>query len=151
MALGKITSKPPVNYQDLHLKVEFSRRRVTLDSTPLALTPKEYELLSLLVDNADAIVPRQVLLKRVWGYSDEIRTHTLEVHIYRLRKLLGSYSSQYIAAIFRKGYRFQPITQERCRRLGRLSTLAGRMNIVGSDQSASLARGGIAAMGGKSY
>jgi DNA-binding response OmpR family regulator len=96
---------------------------------PLVLTPKEYELLSLLVENADAIVPRQVLLMRGWGYSNEIRTHTLEVHIYRLRKLLGPYSRQYITAIFRKEYRFQPITRERGLRLGRLQ-LAGRLSIV---------------------
>ena len=72
------------------------------------LTRKEFELLSLLVQNAGEIVPRDALLWRVWGYSDQIRTRTLDVHIRRLRKKLGSYSDRYIETIFGIGYRFQP-------------------------------------------
>jgi DNA-binding response OmpR family regulator len=45
---------------------------------------------------------------RVWGYSNEIRTRTLDVHVRRLRKKLGQYSEQYIETIFGIGYRFQP-------------------------------------------
>jgi DNA-binding response OmpR family regulator len=45
---------------------------------------------------------------RVWGYSNEIRTRTLDVHVRRLRKKLGAYSEQYIETIFGIGYRFQP-------------------------------------------
>jgi hypothetical protein len=52
------------------------------------------------------------------------------VHIYRLRKMLGSYSTQYIESIFGTGYRFQPITQERLYRSGiQLSAFPGRANL----------------------
>jgi DNA-binding response OmpR family regulator len=44
----------------------------------------------------------------VWGYTNEIRTRTLDVHVRRLRKKLGSYAEQYIETIFGIGYRFQP-------------------------------------------
>ena len=95
-------------YRDAHLEVQFEGRNARLDSEPIVLTRKEYELLALLVENAGEIIPRQALLKRVWGYGAEIRTRTLDVHIRRLRKKLGPYADQYIETIFGIGYRFQP-------------------------------------------
>lgn len=95
-------------YNDAHLKVEFDGRNAQLDAEPMVLTRKEFELLALLVENAGEIVPRHLLLKQVWGYSTEIRTRTLDVHIRRLRKKLGPYADQYIETIFGIGYRFQP-------------------------------------------
>ncbi len=101
-------SNSPYRYQDSHLELDFVRKQASLDSHRLTLTRKEYDLLALLVENAGEIIPRPVLLQRVWGYSDEIRTRTLDVHVRRLRKKLGSYSEQYIETIFGIGYRFQP-------------------------------------------
>jgi DNA-binding response OmpR family regulator len=95
-------------YSDEHLGVDFQNRNVVLDSERVTLTRKEYELLALLVEHAGEIIPRDVLLFRVWGYSPEIRTRTLDVHIRRLRKKLESYADQYIETIFGIGYRFQP-------------------------------------------
>ena len=92
--------------------MDFARKSVTLDSRRLVLTRKEYELLSLLVENAGEIIPREVLLMRVWGYSNQIRTRTLDVHVRRLRIRLGSYSGQYLETIFGIGYRFQPLRAE---------------------------------------
>jgi DNA-binding response OmpR family regulator len=79
----------------------------------MILTRKEFELLSLLVQNAGEIIPRDALLLRIWGYSAQIRTRTLDVHIRRLRKKLGTYSEQYIETIFGIGYRFQPFRAQR--------------------------------------
>jgi len=100
-------------YEDPHLEVDFSRASAALDARRMVLTRKEYELLSLLVQNAGEIIPREALLWRVWGYSTQIRTRTLDVHIRRLRKKLGSYSEQYIETIFGIGYRFQPYRPQR--------------------------------------
>ncbi|MBM3726767.1 MAG: hypothetical protein FJW40_15260, partial [Acidobacteria bacterium] len=77
------------------------------------LTRKEFELLAMLVENAGEIAPREVLLDRIWGYSHEIRTRTLDVHIRRLRKKLGRYGDLYIETIFGVGYRFQRFRQPR--------------------------------------
>ena len=113
MEIAQSTSPSPSRYQDAHLEVDFARKSVTLDSRCLVLRRKEYELLSLLIDNAGEIIPRDVLLMRVWGYSNQIRTRTLDVHIRRLRIALGSYSGQYLETIFGIGYRFQPIRTTR--------------------------------------
>lgn len=108
MSLVQISDLQPDHYQDAHLAVHFRQRVALLDARPLELTRKEYDLLAVLLQNAGEIVRRDNLLLRVWGYSNEIRTRTLDVHIRRLRKKLGAYSDQYIETIFGVGYRFQP-------------------------------------------
>jgi DNA-binding response OmpR family regulator len=95
-------------YRDEHLALDFRQQLVMLDSRTLTLTRKEYDLLSLLVQHAGEIVPREALLLQIWGYGAEIRTRTLDVHIRRLRKKLDTYADQYIETIFGIGYRFQP-------------------------------------------
>ena len=97
-----------VPYRDEHLAMDFTQQAVILDSERLILTRKEYDLLALLVRHAGEIIPRDALLMQVWGYSTEIRTRTLDVHVRRLRKKLGGYADQYIETIFGIGYRFQP-------------------------------------------
>ena len=108
ITLTQSVTPRPERYQDPHLEVDFARASASLDARRIVLTRKEYELLSLLVQNAGEIIPREALLWRVWGYSAQIRTRTLDVHIRRLRKKLGGYSEQYIETIFGIGYRFQP-------------------------------------------
>ena len=95
-------------YQDSHLTINYQRQNVALDGVTLRLTRKEYELLALLCQNAGEIVPRAILLSRVWGYGEGVRTRTLDVHIRRLRKKLGVGAETYIETIFGVGYRFQP-------------------------------------------
>jgi DNA-binding response OmpR family regulator len=96
------------SYRDEHLILDFDHKAAALDAQTIVLTRKEFELLSLLVRHAGQIIPREALLMQVWGYSSEIRTRTLDVHIRRLRKKLGSYADRYIETIFGIGYRFQP-------------------------------------------
>ena len=100
-------------YRDEHFSVDFSNHRASVDNHPMVLTRKEYELLATLASNAGEIVPRNILLRDVWGYSPEIRTRTLDVHIRRLRKKLGEYGESYIETIFGIGYRFQPYRPRR--------------------------------------
>jgi len=97
---------PP--YRDEHLAVDFEQKTADLDGRRMTLTRKEYDLLALLVAHAGGIVPRNALLKQVWGYGADIRTRTLDVHIRRLRRKLGAYADTYIETIFGIGYRFQP-------------------------------------------
>ncbi|MDD9329935.1 MAG: helix-turn-helix domain-containing protein, partial [Bartonella sp.] len=50
------------------------------------LTEKEAAILKCLYETRNQIVNRETLLEHVWGYNANIITHTLETHIYRLRK-----------------------------------------------------------------
>ena len=95
-------------YHDAHLSLDFARKSATLDAQPLSLTRKEYDLLALLVTYAGVIIPRAEVLMRVWGYSSQIRTRTLDVHIRHLRRKLGVYADVYIETVFGVGHRFQP-------------------------------------------
>ena len=96
------------SYRDAHVLVDFETQKAFLDNRAMVLTRKEFELLATLVENAGEIVPRDVLLQSIWGYSREIRTRTLDVHIRRLRKKLAEYGDCYIETFFGVGYRFQP-------------------------------------------
>jgi two-component system alkaline phosphatase synthesis response regulator PhoP len=100
-------------YRDEHLEFDLQSNRARLDARPMVLTRKEGELLALLVQNAGEIIPRDVLLLRIWGYSREIRTRTLDVHIRRLRQKLGAYGDVYIETVFGVGYRFQRYREPR--------------------------------------
>lgn len=94
-------------YQDDHLTLDYRRASVAVDASKMVLTRKEFELLAMLTANEGEIVPRHILLMSIWGYSTEIRTRTLDVHIRRLRKKLGAFGDQYIETVFGVGYRFQ--------------------------------------------
>ncbi len=52
----------------------------------ISLTEKEVAILLFLHKNMGLVTTREELLKTVWGYSENIETHTLETHIYRLRQ-----------------------------------------------------------------
>ncbi len=56
------------------------------DGGELKLTEKETAILRYLHRAGGETVPRETLLREVWGYSDGVSTHTLETHIYRLRQ-----------------------------------------------------------------
>jgi two-component system alkaline phosphatase synthesis response regulator PhoP len=94
-------------YTDEHLTLDYRRASAAVDTNKMILTRKEFELLAMLTANEGEIVPRGVLLMSIWGYSAEIRTRTLDVHIRRLRKKLGTFGEQYIETVFGVGYRFQ--------------------------------------------
>jgi hypothetical protein len=60
----------------------------TQDAEPVRLTEKESALLVALSEAGPAGLSRDTLLKKVWAYTQELDTHTLETHIYRLRQKL---------------------------------------------------------------
>ncbi|MBI1273028.1 MAG: hypothetical protein GC131_02950 [Alphaproteobacteria bacterium] len=75
----------PVGAYQLDVHAKKLRRA---GGTALELTEKEAAILAALAAQHPAVVPRDKLLAAVWGYNEKIDTHTLETHIYRLRRKL---------------------------------------------------------------
>ncbi|MBO8043626.1 winged helix-turn-helix domain-containing protein, partial [Pseudomonas aeruginosa] len=88
---------PPV-FDDGHLHVDLVRREVALDGEPVALTRKEYALLSLLLRNAARVVTQPHILHNIWCPTHQHHTHYLHILFSKLRhKLLYSaLSSRYL-------------------------------------------------------
>ncbi|SNY76940.1 two-component system response regulator PmrA [Enterobacter sp. CC120223-11] len=71
------------------LRINVTRRLVSLGEAPLELTPKEYALLSRLMAKAGSPVHREVLYNDIYSWDNEPSTNTLEVHIHNLRDKIG--------------------------------------------------------------
>jgi DNA-binding response OmpR family regulator len=69
------------------------------------LTNKETEILKLLYRAGAQCVSRPMLLEKVWGYSPAVETHTLETHIYRLRRKLANPAHSPVLITEAGGYR----------------------------------------------
>ena len=72
------------------LRVDRRTRLVTVDGQPVALTPKEFDLLAELASDPGAVMTREHLIERVWDENFWGSTKTLDVHIASLRKKIGA-------------------------------------------------------------
>jgi phosphate regulon transcriptional regulator PhoB len=90
------------------LTLDAGRHVATVGERPLALTPKEFDLLQTLMDSAGRVLSREQLLTRVWGYAhaEEIESRTVDVHVRRLRAKLGD-EGRCIATVTGVGYRLE--------------------------------------------
>lgn len=94
----------PVEFTELRL--EPIGQRVTAFGRLLTLSPIEYRLLQLFMTNPDRAFSRTQLLDRVWGGDVYVEERTVDVHIRRLRKALGSAHEDLIQTVRGTGYRF---------------------------------------------
>jgi two-component system KDP operon response regulator KdpE len=96
-------------FQTAGLRVDLVRRLVTVDGREVKLTPKEYDLLGLLVTHAGKVITHQQLLRGVWGPGSVHETHYLRVYIGQLRQKLEPDPAQprYILTESGVGYRLQ--------------------------------------------
>lgn len=94
-------------YKWQQLCINKQAHTVTINDEPVELTPKEYELLLLFVENRGIVLQREQILNHVWGYDFNGDDRTLDTHIKRLRRKLKQYSS-WIVTVRSVGYRFEP-------------------------------------------
>lgn len=91
------------------LTLDFNSYEAMLSGEVLALTPKEFELLKLLVTNPSKAFSRDELLEKIWGYEYYGDTRTVDVHIRHLRHKLepAARLSSAIETVRGIGYRFK--------------------------------------------
>ena len=70
-------------------KLDKNEKKLIKDKNYILLTEKEIQLLELFLENKKPI-SKNIILKEVWKYSTSADTHTVETHIYRLRKKIKS-------------------------------------------------------------
>ena len=76
------------------LKVDLSRREVTVAAKPVHLTPNEFKLLSVMIKNAGKVMTHRQLLREVWGPGSGEETHYLRVYMNQLRQKLEPESAR---------------------------------------------------------
>ncbi|MBB6733517.1 response regulator [Cohnella zeiphila] len=86
------------------LAIEPYSRTARLEDRPIELTPKEFELLLLLARHPERVFSREALLDQVWDMDFAGGTRTVDIHIQRLRKKLGSWQGL-IQTVYGIGYK----------------------------------------------
>jgi len=92
------------------VEVHCASRTVLRRGQPVALTPKEYELLIALIRRRGAVATRIELLTEVWGYSAAVLSRTVDTHVAELRRKLEDdlQAPSHILTARKAGYRLQP-------------------------------------------
>lgn len=88
-----------------HVTVDLDKREVVIQGEPVELTPKEYDLLIVLLKNKNIALTREQFLDKVWGGDYYGETRTVDMHIKSLRKKLNL--QEQIKTIYKIGYRLE--------------------------------------------
>ena len=91
--------------EHLGVVLDPATHRVTRGGADVALSPREFALLELLLERPGAILSRGQLEERLYGWGEEVESNAVEVHIHGLRRKLGA---QFILTVRGVGYRLGP-------------------------------------------
>ena len=89
-----------ISFNDIELLLD--QRKVLKAGNEINLTPKEFDLFTVLIENKNIVMSREKLLQIVWDYDFEGNTRTVDMHIQRLREKLNT---DKIRTIYKLGYR----------------------------------------------
>jgi two-component system KDP operon response regulator KdpE len=102
-------SERELSYNDEYLSVDIAERRIIVNGERVKLTPTEFKLFAMLLENAGHILTHRQLLEKVWGweYIDDI--DHLRIYIWHLRRKIeqDSANPRYILTEAGVGYYFQ--------------------------------------------
>ena len=91
------------------LTIDLGRHEVRREGRVVGLTPTEFKILVALARQSGAVVPRPQLIAEVWRNRDPYRVHSLDAHLYRLRRKIQPRAdgAHYLHAVIGAGYRFE--------------------------------------------
>ena len=95
----------PLVYQVGGFSFDYRLRTLKIRESVQPLSPKESELLKMLCNARDGILPRQIALQRIWGKEDYFTTRSMDVFMARLRKYIKADPSVEIVNIHGNGFR----------------------------------------------
>jgi DNA-binding response OmpR family regulator len=88
--------------------LNLEKYELSVDSRPIVLTYKEFEMFKLLLQNRDRVFTRIDLLSSVWGYDYYGGSRTVDVHMRRLRAKIPPPYNKMLKTIRNVGYMFSP-------------------------------------------
>lgn len=90
------------------LEMDLVARSVRRGGKPIALQPREFQLLEFLLRNAGQLVSRTMLLEGVWGFHFDPHTNVIDVHVSRLRqKIDKDFERPLLSTVRGAGYRLE--------------------------------------------
>jgi len=109
---GNVThpARQDATVQAQDVRVDMAARRAWRGERQLELTPKEFDLLALLVAEAGTVLSRDRLMEEVWDVNWYGSTKTLDMHVSWLRRKLDddAASPRYVSTVRGVGFRFEP-------------------------------------------
>ena len=89
------------------LTISLANYSITYQGTRVQATPKEIEILYMLVSHPSQVFTREQILNRVWGFSDYIDDRSIDTHIKRIRSKLPENYRDMIRTVYGVGYKFE--------------------------------------------
>jgi len=105
--LRRKSGRPASLLEHLGVMLDPAAHRVTQQGAEVALSPREFALLQLLLERPGTILSRAQLEERLYGWGQEVESNAVEVHIHGLRRKLGA---EFILTVRGVGYRVRPRT-----------------------------------------
>ncbi len=107
-SMASLGVENPVVFQCDYLTVDYEKRKVQIEGKDIHLTPMEYKLLRLLIDNRGKVLTHNYIIKHIWGYTGESDTKSLRVIMANLRRKIekDNTSHRFIVTEVGVGYRF---------------------------------------------
>jgi DNA-binding response OmpR family regulator len=92
-----------------NLRIDMTRREITVDGEVVAFKPKEYELLTFFAQHQGQVLSREFILERVWGWDFIGDSRTVDVHVRWLREKIEQdpANPRRIITVRGAGYRFE--------------------------------------------
>jgi len=94
-------------YDDGNLSIDWERAKIMVRHSECAVTPTEFRLLKMLVDNKGRLLTYDILLEQLWDCNGQyVDKHTLAVNINRLRRKIEDTEHKYISNVYGMGYQW---------------------------------------------